>query len=198
MLDQFFNDKTEGNVQKYLETHEEILMVEFGNLGWYFNLILPQFSFGDQYRCDFMILKGQSCSYWIELVELQAPSAKLFNKNGNYSKDLNEAIRQVENWDAWIRENQDYFRKTLKEKIKKKYHDFDEDFNNPRRFISNSHIVIGRRESLSDKDNDRRYMAKEKSGIDIITYDRLFDIEKKINNGVINNGRPIITPYWNN
>lgn len=50
----------------------------------------------------------------------------------------------------------------------------------PGTFTVSSKIVIGRRATLSVDDNKRRAQEYEKSNLDIITYDRLVDIEQKI------------------
>ena len=60
------------------------------------------------------------------------------------------------------------------------YPSFDETLKHTRRFIVSSNIIIGRRDMLSDEDNKRRAQEYEKSNLDIITYDRLVDIERKI------------------
>lgn len=56
----------------------------------------------------------------------------------------------------------------------------DETLDYIKRFIVSSKIVIGRRATLSVDDNKRRAKEYEKSNLDIITYDRLVDIERRI------------------
>ena len=67
---------------------------------------------------DFMILTGQSYSYWINLVELEPARKSLFTKDGDYAKRLNHAIKQVDEWDDWINDESIlrivYLKKSLK------------------------------------------------------------------------------------
>ncbi len=68
----------------------------------------------------------------------------------------------------------------LQKALQKQYPFFDETLDYTRRFIVLKKIVIGRRATLSVEDNNRRTQEYEKSNLDIVTYDRLVDIERKI------------------
>lgn len=123
---------------------------------------------------------GQSYSYWIKLIELEPSTSQVFTKQGDYAQRLNHAIKQVDEWSDWIKRNEPYFRDCLQKALQKEYPSFSETLDYTRRFIVSSKIVIGRRATLSVDDNKRRAQEYEKSNLDIITYDRLVDIEQKI------------------
>ncbi|MGA7925251.1 MAG: Shedu anti-phage system protein SduA domain-containing protein [Candidatus Sulfotelmatobacter sp.] len=57
---------------------------------------------GTKYRIDFLVQKPDSTYL---LVEIENPQARLFIKSGDFSADVNHAIRQVEDWQEWIEAN---------------------------------------------------------------------------------------------
>lgn len=187
------NDK-EKYCQEYLNKHRKILMGEFGCPKWFFNLVFPKFKFGSDYESDFIVIKGQSFSYWVELIELEPPSEKMFTKKGIYANRLNVAISQVNAWKDWIDRYDNDFRHLLQKKCQVEYPDFEESFYNTQRFIIRKNIVIGRRSDLSKEDNERRYMLRSEQMINTVTYDRLADFEDRISD--YENNTRIVSPYW--
>jgi len=180
MLDELLDNSKEEILQQYLEQHKKILIAAFGQPEWVYNFVLPKFKFGSDYISDFVVFTGQSYSYWIKLIELEPSTSQVFTKQGDYAQRLNHAIKQVDEWSDWIKRNETYFRDCLQKALQKEYPSFSETLDYTRRFIVSSKIVIGRRATLSVDDNKRRAQEYEKSNLDIITYDRLVDIEQKI------------------
>lgn len=180
MLDELLDNSKEEILQQYLEQHKKILIAAFGQPEWVYNFVLPKFKFGSDYISDFVVFTGQSYSYWIKLIELEPSTSQVFTKQGDYAQRLNHAIKQVDEWSDWIKRNKPYFRDCLQKALQKEYPSFSETLDYTRRFIVSSKIVIGRRATLSVDDNKRRAQEYEKSNLDIITYDRLVDIEQKI------------------
>lgn len=180
MLDELLDNDREETLQQYLEQHKKILIAAFGQPEWVYNLILPKFKFGSDYISDFVVFTGQSYSYWIKLIELEPSTSPIFTRQGDYAQRLNHAIKQVDEWSDWIKRNEPYFRDCLQKALRKKYPSFGETLDYTRRFIVERKIVIGRRATLSPQDNNRRFQEYEKSNLDIVTYDRLVDIERRI------------------
>ena len=180
MLDELLDNSKEEILQQYLEQHKKILIAAFGQPEWVYNFVLPKFKFGSDYISDFVVFTGQSYSYWIKLIELEPSTSQVFTKQGDYAQRLNHAIKQVDEWSDGIKRNEPYFRDCLQKALQKEYPSFSETLDYTRRFIVSSKIVIGRRATLSVDDNKRRAQEYEKSNLDIITYDRLVDIEQKI------------------
>lgn len=180
MLDELLDNSKEEILQQYLEQHKKILIAAFGQPEWVYNFVLPKFKFGSDYISDFVVFTGQSYSYWIKLIELEPSTSQVFTKQGDYAQRLNHAIKQVDEWSDWIKRNEPYFRDCLQKALQKEYPSFSETLDYTRRFIVSSKTVIGRRATLSVDDNKRRAQEYEKSNLDIITYDRLVDIEQKI------------------
>ena len=109
MLSELLASNKEEPIQKYLEINSKILIATFGMPEWYYKIVIPKFRFGSDYCSDFVIINGQSYSYWIYLIELEPATEKLFTKNGDYARRLNHAIKQVDEWGDWIKRNENYF-----------------------------------------------------------------------------------------
>ena len=144
-------DQSEAVIQKYLEDHPDILQVSVGTANWYYNYVIPQFSLGsDGGKPDFVIVNGQSDSYWIHIVELKLPTVKRFTDSDMPSTELRNAVDQLMDYSMWITYNMPYFKEILRKKLKEDYSDFNETFQNNRRFIICKDLIIGRREDLND------------------------------------------------
>ena len=181
------NSPREEDVQQYLTNHSGVLLAAFGS-NWAVNECIPKFKFGNEYVSDFVIVTGQSFSYDIILIELEPPTEKPFTKSGKYAKRLNDAIGQVNDWFAWIHDNEDYFRSSLARKMKNflgacQIKDHRHLRKRHRQFLS-AKIVIGRREMLTEEDDKRRatVYSQTNKGIEILPYDRLLEIEQALKN----------------
>ena len=91
----------------------------------------------------------------------------MFNKNGDPSAALNHAIRQIQDWRAWLRRNQDY---ATRKKTEKGLELNDIDLNTP------GLILIGREYMHSSSDNDLRRQMCSNLNIKIHSYDWLFRV----------------------
>ena len=196
MLEDLLNNEStkETDIQKYLEKNSNIMIAEFGQTDWYYNILIPQFKFGSDYIADFVFLKGQSFSFWIDLIEIKPACSHMFNKDGTFSQKLNKAVFQVNSWKYWINENESAFREHLQKELRKKYSDFAEDFRMgyTRRFVVKRNIIMSRRNLCVGFEKQRQQL--EESGIHTITYDRLIQAEK--NAIEMTETKTIRTPYW--
>jgi hypothetical protein len=173
--------RKEEVVQAYLANHPEILISVFrppwsGGTTQCF----PKFRLGAEFVCDFLILDGHYGRWDITLIELEPPHARAFTKAGNFARRLNEALRQVHEWFAWIHENPTYFRAALSRHCSEFA---GESLETPppewmphrSRVMTCAKIIIGRRSMLTPTDNSRRHtvFAESERKIEIIPYDRL-------------------------
>jgi len=104
----------ERPLQQYL-TKEPMLLVQILN-GGHGRWVLPHKDLGGRFEPDFVL--GQKWSgptwQWL-LVELQTPllkgirnkSGRLFLQNGRMSEQLDEGLRQINEWRRWIAANLD-------------------------------------------------------------------------------------------
>jgi len=140
----------EAPLQTFLTENPPLLTLEAARV-W------PQFKLGDDYITDFVPELGFQ-EY--VLVEIEAPSRKLFTKNGDATADLNHAIQQVEDWLRWIETAASYAQAKL-----------------PGIVSPECWVVIGRRiedPQLAAKWN-RKKRTMSTTRIYLFTYDDLLD-----------------------
>lgn len=119
--------KIERDVTEYLKLLDlkspESRVHEFlANHTYFFNCILrlygcsPIYSkvkLGAQYEVDFAFFDSGSFGPEWYLIEIEAPSKRMFTKAGDPSADLTHAIQQVRDWHTWVHDNADYARKLM-------------------------------------------------------------------------------------
>jgi hypothetical protein len=102
---------TEHHIHEFLAEHS-----------YFFNTLIrlygvsPLYSkvkLGSNFEVDFAYFDTSSYGPEWELIEIESPKQKLFNKNGDPSAALTHAIRQLEEWHSWVHENLDYARKLM-------------------------------------------------------------------------------------
>jgi Shedu protein SduA, C-terminal len=101
---------TEPAVQLVLEEHPVLLARALG--GGHGRWVIPQKALGAEHVPDFIIGEKSSLGYEWTVVELESPTRRMFNKNGDPSKALNHAIRQIVDWRYWLTANLDYARRS--------------------------------------------------------------------------------------
>ena len=117
---------------------------------------------------DFLVAGLDSAGMWWYGVELESPKHRMFTGQGDPTKELNHAIRQINNWRAWLRRNISYAQRRRSEGGLG-LTDIDADLP--------CVIIIGRREN--DPENTRQLrqemMKQDKAGLRIHHYDWLLE-----------------------
>lgn len=70
--------------------------------------VIPKVRLGSQHVTDFILGEKSSIGFEWHAVELESPRAKMFTKIGNPTAALTHAIRQIQDWRAWLQRNQNY------------------------------------------------------------------------------------------
>jgi len=161
--------ESENDMQKFLEKYPKFLAIKLG--GGHGRWVIPKTRLGSEYVTDFMIGERHSFGYEWVAVELESPKAKMFTKSGNPTKELSHAIRQIQDWRAWIMKNQDYASRDTNQKglglvdISPNMYGL---------------IFIGSRFSIDKNTNALRKQMINDLKIDIRSYDYLVDSSKKL------------------
>lgn len=104
----------EHEIQKYLERYPELLVNVVG--GGHGRWVLPQKKLGAEFATDFIVGERHSFGYDWLLIELEGPKHKMFNRNGDPTARLTHAIRQIQDWRSWLKQNYDYATRLKSEK----------------------------------------------------------------------------------
>lgn len=97
---------SERALQVLLEHRPLLLVQQLG--GGHGRWVIPQQRLGVQYVTDFLVGEKHSGGYEWTAVELESPSAPIFTKRGDPSARLAHAVRQIQDWRAWLKRNQAY------------------------------------------------------------------------------------------
>lgn len=155
----------EEDMQKFLLKHPVFMIQHLG--GGHGRWVIPKKRLGAEFVPDFVIGDLDSAGHEWELVEIESPKAKLFTKDGVPSRSLNQALRQIRDWRAWLTSNRAY---AISPREENGLGLVDIAPNPP------GLILIGRRSSLVSADKARRRQLEQDSGVTIHTYDWLVEL----------------------
>lgn len=96
----------EEDIQQFLQSNPKFLIQHLG--GGHGRWVIPKKRLGSEHVTDFMIAEKHSFGFEWQAVELESPLKPMFNKSGDPSQYLNHAIRQIQDWRAWLTRNQNY------------------------------------------------------------------------------------------
>lgn len=154
--------KLEQDLQAYLEEHPHMLIQHLG--GGHGRWVIPHQRLGAEHVTDFFIGERDSMGFTWVAVELESPRARMFTAKGDPTKELVHAMRQVANWRAWLKTNQNYAAQT-RDNGGLGLKDIGQDVAGL--------IIIGRDCELRPDTRNLRRQIAEDSRIDIHTYDWL-------------------------
>jgi hypothetical protein len=156
--------KSEEQMQRFLERHPMVLIQHLG--GGHGRWVIPKKRLGAEFVPDFVIGDRDSGGYDWTLVELESPTAKMFTKSGLPSRSLNQALRQIMDWRAWLAANRDY---ATRSRDQQGLELIDISPSPP------GLILIGRRSSLAAADRARRKQIERSNNVTIHSYDWLVE-----------------------
>ena len=179
LINEFVNllDKNEKEeiYQQFLEKHTELIPTgEFLlNHFTHLSLAFSKMPIHSTYVSDFFLISKSSAKWHFIFIELEKPGARLFNKDGSYSSDLNHGLAQINDWQQYFNDNAN------KESFKKNYVidkivNYNNLYKNP--FLFKYILVIGRRKFLEDNGQLQRwYLLNKDQDIQVMTYDSLYE-----------------------
>ena len=177
----------ERHILTYFRRHPALIYKHTVACRGHDDYVISEFEIGNEYKADFVVLNSYSGGWEIAFIELEPVGAKMFNKDRTPTRELRVAIRQVDDWRRFIRQQQTYFLTQLTKAARQKdllHPDYDRGsrepisgtgwtLRDPRNHFSYSYqIVIGRRAQLRPIDNEMRATYHQDHSIDIATYDR--------------------------
>jgi len=156
--------KSENDWQKFFEGLPILLLQHMS--GGHGRWVLPQKALGAEYRTDFVVGEKNSDGFHWQAVELESHFAKSFTRNGDYTKELTHAIKQIEDWRSWISNNIQYAR-----------NERNKDGLGLTDIVSDlpGLIIIGRRKDLLEENKYKRRDFGNRLNIKIHTYDWLYE-----------------------
>lgn len=170
------NDKLkEKDYHEFLRKHPAL----FFNTKWDSYLTISKLKLGAEYETDFVVVKeGFSDGTIYEIIEIESPHTKLFDRTGKLTAKFNSSIQQIRDWKRWLIKNRTGFKKIFPTTSTRVIKDSRLKFK----------IIIGRRE-LDEDVLEKRRQIMENEKIEILSFDRLTD---KLNGIIYFPEEPII------
>jgi hypothetical protein len=156
--------RSERPIQAFLQRKPALLVRHLG--GGHGRWVIPQKRLGAEHVSDFLIGDSHSFGHDWCAVELESPTAKLFNKRGDPSAALTHALRQIQDWRIWLTKNLDYAMRSRSER------GLGLTDIHPR---LGGYIILGRRADSKDENNALRRQIMRDNDVEIHTYDWLID-----------------------
>ncbi len=177
---------TERDAHAFLKRHRDIVVGAFAT-SWNYTEAFPEVQLGADLRVDFLVLCADSGHWTANFVELKSPSVALYNSKGEKSKDLLLVERQIAQRLDWRRVNENAFRETLAKLVPagtpaqrsnaSVHTQAKSELRDPHTYIEvQSHCVIGRSSTLSDRERELRRIDDQNhawGSVEVVTYDRL-------------------------
>lgn len=191
IVEAFDQAHNEREVQPFLKKRPLIVRNALNVWAWNHVEVIPEFQFGSEHRADFLILSADSGSWHAVFVELKSHRARLFTKAGVPTRSLSIALRQLDDWERWVNRYNNLLRDTLSRYLKAKnipaYCSNPDNHTMAATEITDSktnldtyfRVLIGRRAPLTTEDQERRASYSKKDR-EIVTYDRLLDVARKL------------------
>ena len=154
----------EHDLQEFLQNNPIHLIQHLG--GGHGRWVIPKQRLGAEHVTDFLIGERHSVGFEWQAVELENPNAPMFTKQGDPSKQLTHAIRQIQDWRVWLQRNQNY---ASRPKIERGLGLTDIVSTIP------GLILIGRRKEIAPTTNERRRQMAHDLNINIHSYDFLLE-----------------------
>jgi hypothetical protein len=103
----------ERRMLAWLKRHPYVLLhaIEGGGIAIERVGIFAEVPLGEEFRIDFAVLHADSDGARWTFIELESPRAPLFTKAGNPSQALVHGLRQIDDWNGFIKDNESYVKK---------------------------------------------------------------------------------------
>ena len=157
----------ENDIQRFLQENPIFLIQHLG--GGHGRWVIPKQRLGTEHVTDFIIGERSSIGFEWQAVELESPNVPIFNKKGDPSRYLNHAIRQIQDWRAWLQRNQNY---AARPKVESGLGLTDIVSTLP------GLVLLGRRNNIDPLTNERRRQMVTDLNRNIHSYDFLVDCAK--------------------
>jgi hypothetical protein len=180
----------EREIHRYLKQYPELIRSTFMPYGGMLEYVIPEFALR-LYRTDFIVAQSYSGGWDVALIELEPVGEKLFNQSGTPARRLNGALKQIRDWQSYIRAEKPSFCAALADVAMRNDTLLPDEIRGIEPFSPKCplrdpqtdlrlsyYIVIGRSKDLSAEHNQLR--AAFGHNPEIITYDRFIQVAARI------------------
>ena len=171
----------ESDIQSYIKDNEKwfipLSLLKNYYFGQHFACVVPEYSLGNEYRVDYLLVGKNSIGYQFVFVEFEDVNVNYRNKKSNSETEkVRKGITQIRDWKRWLDQNKAYFEN--REGIA----EFGRNIPSWGFYYC---LVVSRRKKMDDMANKLRgEVQKEYVDLKIVSYDRLVDNVSMMHNGI--------------
>lgn len=171
----------ESDIQSYIKDNEKwfipLSLLKNYDFGHHFACVVPEYSLGNEYRVDYLLVGKNSIGYQFVFVEFEDVNVNYRNKKSNSETEkVRKGITQIRDWKRWLDQNKAYFEN--REGIA----EFGRNIPSWGFYYC---LVVSRRKKMDDMANKLRgEVQKEYVDLKIVSYDRLVDNVSMMHNGI--------------
>lgn len=146
-------------------------------IGNHESYLFPEFSLGQSYRADYLLVGKSSGGYEFVFVEFENPNKNIVLQDGGLGTTFRKGIDQVKSWSRWLEGHysalQEFWqRNTLKP--------LPNEFITYKSAVMYFVVVAGRRGDFKTKTYDLRREYKREQHIMLLHYDNLYEAACKV------------------
>ena len=183
----------EREIHAFLKEEPWLVWATFMNSGGHSRYVIPEFSLAGKYYADFVVIQSFSGGWNVAFIELEPVDEKLFIKDGSPSKRLRGAIKQIDDWKTFQECERASLCSGLADAARKQdilYPEYNlarepwcvkMPLRDPKTYLCFEYFIVMGRRSEFDEDLihvKSRFLPHH--GVEILTYDRLFEVAENI------------------
>jgi len=185
--------KGEREIHAFLKQEPLLVWATFMACGGHSDYVIPEFSLSGKYYADFVVMQSFSGGWNIAFIELEPVDEKPFNKDGSPSKRLRGAIKQIDDWHDFEKEEGASLRSHLADAAQKCDTLYPErnlgreprcvkmPLRDPKTYLCCEYfIVMGRRSHFDEELIHAKSKFARHHNVELLTYDRFTTVAEKL------------------
>jgi hypothetical protein len=185
--------KGEREIHAFLKQEPLLVWSTFMNCGGHSDYVIPEFSLGGKHYADFVVMQSFSGGWNIVFIELEPVDEKPFNKDRSPSKRLRGAMKQIDDWHDFEKDEGASLRSHLADAAQKYDTLYPErnlareprcvkmPLRDPKTYLCCKYfIVMGRRSHLDGELIHAKSKLARHHNVELLTYDRFTEVAEKL------------------
>jgi hypothetical protein len=185
--------KGERGIHAFLKEEPLLVLATFMTCGGHSDYVIPEFSLSGKYYADFVVMQSFSGGWNIAFIELEPVDEKPFTKKVIPSTRLRGAIKQIDDWRDFEKEEGASLRSHLADAAQKYDVLYPErslareprspkmPLRDPKTYLRCEYfIVMGRRSHFDEELIHAKSKFARHHNVELLTYDRFTDVAEKL------------------
>ena len=146
-------------------------------IGNHESYLFPEFSLGQSFRADYLLVGKNSGGYEFVFVEFENPNQNIVLRDGTLGLTFRKGIEQVKSWSRWLEGHysalQEFWQKNTLQPLPKEFITYKSS-------AIHFAVVAGRRDNFRAETYDLRKEYRREQHITLLHYDNLYEAACKV------------------